>query len=392
MKKITVFALCLAILMQVTVLALDKESIEAASQLSSRDIASLNAIDERLKEIPELSDLKQYGLLEAYVDELNSVKSAYVENTISNTMSEVESWGLRGQDTVAEIKSKAQLFLEANYDGMKIGSAEWDEMTKLYIETDYPTNKLSQEDSGFGAMFAYMCVYYDHIMNNDATKSRSHDGAAIDSLTLYDIAAEVAETEFIATEARTILGNQLRAAAASVYPSLSGSKIVAYARKYALSENTNYHRFSGNDADCTNFVSQALLDGGLPMTALANGNDNTANGVVNTNARWFYFNNSSTKGYAASGAFVRVVGLWDYLSPNYGTYTTSSSTNMPPYLQAGFVLQGKSSGLLGSWHHSVIVTGSSSAWTYCGHDSDRKDYAISNFWNGFASYRVIQTF
>ena len=40
---------------------------------------------------------------------------------------------------------------------------------------------------------------------------------------------------------------------------------VAYARAWALSRNPRFFNFEGMGGDCTNFVSQCLLAGGLPM-------------------------------------------------------------------------------------------------------------------------------
>ena len=83
--------------------------------------------------------------------------------------------------------------------------------------------------------------------------------------------------------------------------------------------------------------------------------------------------------------------LYSYLSPNYAVFETSNGDTMSPYLNKGFLLQGKH--IIASYSHSVIVTkDSSNALCYCAHSSPRLDEPISTFYDGFSKYRVVQVY
>ena len=89
---------------------------------------------------------------------------------------------------------------------------------------------------------------------------------------------------------------------------------------------------------------------------------------------------------------MRVVELYNYLAPHYATYEAKANSNMSPYLNKGFVLQGKP--LIGGYQHSVIVTYSQKTGKlrYCGHSKMREDESIDTFYDGFYKCRVIQTY
>lgn len=168
---------------------------------------------------------------------------------------------------------------------------------------------------------------------------------------------------------------------------LNGQVIESYARTWALSRN-DYYRWYDVNNDCTNFASQALYNGGLHMTYYTS--DESADGVVNTTARWFYFQNSSKSTYSISTSFIRVLEIYNYLAPNYATFSTTNGQTMTSYLNRGFLLQGKQ--LYGNYSHSVIVTLVSGKPAYCGHSNPRYDEPIQTFYNGYYTYRVVQVY
>lgn len=102
-----------------------------------------------------------------------------------------------------------------------------------------------------------------------------------------------------------------------------GQYAASYAERYAENYNPAYSNYDGEGGDCTNFVSQCLLAGGLP-----------------TDGTW----------YKDSGAWIRVTELRDWLTrKGYARELTwQGNTTL------GDVVQLKNSS--GAWSHSVIVT------------------------------------
>jgi hypothetical protein len=83
-------------------------------------------------------------------------------------------------------------------------------------------------------------------------------------------------------------------------PAVSSQRQAAinYADRYALSYNPNYTSYASEDADCANFVSQALYDG--------------SGANLNGDSVW----------YADSYAFINAIGLFDYMEPSpYSAWT-----------------------------------------------------------------------
>lgn len=74
---------------------------------------------------------------------------------------------------------------------------------------------------------------------------------------------------------------------------------ISYAKKWAYSFNPNYYNFTNIGGDCTNFVSQCLYAGNIPMNYSTYG--------------WFY--NSL---YSRAPAWTGVNELWDFATSNKG--------------------------------------------------------------------------
>lgn len=130
------------------------------------------------------------------------------------------------------------------------------------------------------------------------------------------------------------------------YSGYNSNLAVSYAHIYAFgTPNSNYKYYSGND--CTNFVSQAVHNGGVPTTSTWK--DGTP-AFINVNKFYSYMRNN---GYTSGG-------------------DSSSGSRL------GDVIQLYNSGK-GTWSHTVIITGKdSSGWLYSAHSSSRKDYPIAS--------------
>ena len=167
----------------------------------------------------------------------------------------------------------------------------------------------------------------------------------------------------------TVLANEAAASdelpegTKSVTVSYDRAAAVAYARRFANVDNNGIFKSMG--LDCTNFVSQCMWSGygGTKGYSL----DNTAalKARVAANYRqtstWYGRNADSPYQYG-SGAFIRVVDFWDYVTTHSGYgpratgYTNNKTwTQLTVVPRTGDILQVYIPGQ-GRYAHSVIVT------------------------------------
>ena len=192
-----------------------------------------------------------------------------------------------------------------------------------------------------------MCIYRAYILDNEKTTvadySQYQKPEDIDNLKLSNIVEQDSREDFIETEAPKILHEYIQKSATS--------------SKWPKMNYTN--------------------------------SDKNKQGYVSTTNRWFHFKTSSKK-YIISTSWIRVVELYAYLSPHYASHETTSSSNMNPYLNKGFLLQGKH--LIGRYSHSVIVVRINGEMCFCGHSKPRRDEPMQTFYKAFHKYRVLQTY
>lgn len=134
-----------------------------------------------------------------------------------------------------------------------------------------------------------------------------------------------------------------------------------YAQKYALNYNTKYKSFDNSGGDCTNFVSQCLHAGNIPIT-------------------------NSWRPYSTS--WIRVNELYHYLIKNaIGVNITSK----PPYKE-GDVIQFYANSK-GYFSHSGVITKSLGygEYLYCCHSYDKLNFPLSEIFPFmYDKIRVIQ--
>lgn len=389
--------------LMVVLVALPIATIAFASEVEGEKAAYFTTDEQQILEemnpafttIPEVLELKKQGRLGELIAAINEEYASRYALEMRDYAEKLAGWGLEPEMTVAALADIAQSYLHENYDGIQIASVEFQNLVKEMFQGDsYPLAKMAKEDAEFGALYLYMCIYYDENINDETGKFVNNAAQPLANTTMKKTLNQVFESDFDRnfqeTATMEVLHEVTKNSLTKAGPAnpLNGSSIQAYAQKWANSYNTN--SYVTQDSDCTNFASQCLYAGGLAMEH-NNASDKTANGYVDTTARWFYFNNSSTKKYSASTSWVRVVDLYTYLSSDYAVFETSDGATMSRYLNKGFLLQGKP--VIGKYRHSVIVTkNSSGALCYCAHSEPRLDEAISTFYNGFDSYRVVQTY
>jgi hypothetical protein len=168
----------------------------------------------------------------------------------------------------------------------------------------------------------------------------------------------------------------------------STSQAVAYARQWGNSRNPIYNSYL---SDCTNFVSQCLVAGGIPMEKPTG---SVPTGIYKTTDYWYsiryeeWHGNSYQYKWYESSSFVNVDELYSYLSHVGISIIESGNIDaVQNYAQPGDIVQLKNSG--GDWYHSIIITGGTTGdRTYCGHSTNRIDYPVSSITNT-TTFRII---
>ena len=149
----------------------------------------------------------------------------------------------------------------------------------------------------------------------------------------------------------------------SVTVSYDRAAAVAYARRFAKVENNGIFKSMG--LDCTNFVSQCMWSGYGGTKGYYLNNTAALKARVAANYRqtstWYGRNADSPYQYG-SGAFIRVVDFWDYVTTNtgHGPRATGYNNNkvwtqLTVVPRTGDILQVYISDQ-GRYAHSVIVT------------------------------------
>jgi hypothetical protein len=143
------------------------------------------------------------------------------------------------------------------------------------------------------------------------------------------------------------------------------SAAVAYARKHALSPNSAYHLY---EVDCTNFVSQCMLQGGWTMIT----------GWYRSDRVWWY--TGGLFGWrAASYTWAAAQNFADFLSAS----GRGSAASGPADLDLADVIQIRDASRV---YHSMIVTGrSGSDLLLSYHTTNRLDRPLSEIQRGLAS-------
>lgn len=396
MKKVKFLSVVFAIILIFQISPVHAFTV-SNNTLSTQELNALNFYDKELCNNQQVISLKNSNQLDGFIKKLNDEYNVLEHQDYLDKMEIMSLWEITADDTFKDIAVMAQTYLDNHCGGIIIGTKEFNE----YVENSLLGDgdgifRRAQENKEFGPLYLYMCLYYEQLKNNtdylDVIKSGSRN-KGFEELTISEIIQYDFKYNFSETTIPIILreySNSVLENSRNAWPRLSDEKIEEYARRHAESPN-NANYINLGDEDCTNFVSQALFYGYLPKTYI-NPNDKNHDGYVDTEDRWFYFNNNSNSGYSISTSWVRVVELYNYLAPHYATYEARANSNVNPYLNKGFVLQGKP--LIGGYRHSVIVTHhpETGQLSYCAHSNPRKDAAISIFYDGFYKCRVIQTY
>lgn len=153
----------------------------------------------------------------------------------------------------------------------------------------------------------------------------------------------------------------------------SGSEAATYAKLHANDYNDAYPSYS---ADCTNYVSQCVYAGGIPMDG-----SNASAGTYESTTDWYCIYISSflwIRKYSVTTSWIRVSDFSAFMSSIATASTHTSISSLYDACEIGDIVQLADKNT-GSAYHSIIITDkdSSSAY-YCGHSNDRNNVAIED--------------
>lgn len=156
-----------------------------SSHLSQQEKQQLNTIDPILANKEEMIYLKQKGYLSEFIEVLYSQYESEKNKYMDWQIEKLEFWKLDTKETVADLETKAQAYLDKYHSGMKIGDNEFKTLVDHYMDNpNTPTAKKAREESEFGALYSYMSLYKQFATNDASEHLMNKD---IYDLTLLDI-------------------------------------------------------------------------------------------------------------------------------------------------------------------------------------------------------------
>ena len=166
MKKVLIFALVLVLIVGVCVFALVSKN--HAARLTADERQTLEEINPALTTMPAVLELKKQGRLGELTEAIEEEYASRYASELENFTAYIESWGLRLDMTVGELTNAAQNRLDEKYNGIQIESAEFQNLVKEMLQGDaYPLMRMAEEDPDFGALYLYMCIYYDENISEE---------------------------------------------------------------------------------------------------------------------------------------------------------------------------------------------------------------------------------
>lgn len=137
------------------------------------------------------------------------------------------------------------------------------------------------------------------------------------------------------------------------------AKAVEYAQTWALKRNPNYYDFSLIGGDCTNFVSQCVHNGNIPM-----------------NSNGWYYNSLQSRSPSWSG----VEEFWNFAVLNKTNYGVKIIEIPPTELEIGDIIQlGNNNGFYHNLLVSKIISHNLNDIFICAHDYDSLNRRLSSY-------------
>ena len=161
----------------------------------------------------------------------------------------------------------------------------------------------------------------------------------------------------------------------------NGSSAAEYAMAYADQEsyNTNYPDYRNSGGDCTNFISQCILAGGIGMNG-----SNSSIGIHSSTTEWYctYISTGifGNRRYSVSTSWIRVSDFNTYMTSvvnNKSIITTLTALHSASKIGDVVQLADKTTG---TPYHSIIISGKDSSTSYfSGHSNSRNNEDIMTY-------------
>ena len=305
--------------------------------------------------------------------------------------------------SLGEIQSTIEAYFMENGIDMEIESKEFYDyvVEELLDDGDLGIKNLENYDLITEYMAEFKNTYGDYLICKDVLEQEGADRTTISDLLEDNDCLSYSEknnqVSFALTERfknttinDIITRNQIEAYDTNqinIMPkaisSYTPSKAATYARQWANGTNVLYPSYTGQD--CTNFVSQCLHSGGLPMVGT-----NTRTGVYSSTSKWYCictekssYDPDKGRKYAVTTSWIRVSDFNTYLTGKAKSKTKkTTATALNNSCAVGDVVQVLSAS--GTPEHTVIISKKTSGKAaYCGHSNSASDKDVSNlFKNG----------
>lgn len=168
------------------------------------------------------------------------------------------------------------------------------------------------------------------------------------------------------------------------------------AARYAIqhSATSNYNKNYPNyhsGGDCTNFVSQCLVAGGISMSFSPTPHPD----LYDTTDYWYhYYNDDGMYYYNYTTSWIRVDDLYVYLvGHRHAVSMTYTLNNVLQQAKVGDIIQISRNGG-NSYYHSYIVSSCNNGVRICAHTTDRTDELLRDAVAGESNltYRIIRPY
>lgn len=244
----------------------------------------------------------------------------------------------------------------------------------------------------YNAVRAYASTYIQQLDQAQGTSVSSINSFHLDSTIKNQTIKEIRnENEQKNIQSQTLVSPLVSSGGGGSGYSYDSTAAVNYAHKYYNNWNTGTYGSYYPD-DCTNFASQVVHAGGMPML----GSTNTSNATWNTTSNWYdrYVYDPKSASFYVTTSWIRVVDFYTYWTSyqfqSSETFNTESSA-FYNYAKVGDIVQLFDASGSKGWHHTMIVTSKYGGNLYlAGHNNNRIDWNWHNIDDSTNDFRVIK--
>lgn len=287
--------------------------------------------------------------------------------------------------TFGQIEELLLTFMKNNGINYVVSSSEFTDY--VFEQALGETDPKLEKDKNYFAFTAYFARYICALDEQQSLKSNYED----------TLLSQISQTNFstdsfkdktvkqirdknLAEEAKTAKKLELQQdnfIAPFSYTGYSPSAAVSYAHRWVSNttklRNPAYPSYS---ADCTNYVSQCLVAGGIAEKRPSP----VPSGIYATSSYW-YCDKVGTSTWKVSTPWIRVSGtknFHDYWAPKVRDANYQGDTTVSRNADLGDVVQIRHAGTLDRFHTTIVTKfiGGTACLSY--HTTDREDYPISN--------------